>query len=103
MKARTLIAVVAASATFGGVVGAALTAATESQASPAAIAAAVQRVQDTKAEATLQTVAADLKVLDGTLSNAYGTTLYDIEQNLASICRNTETPGVIAFCAPQTG
>jgi len=50
---RKLIAVVLASSTFGGAVGALATAASQSAASPSAIAAAAVRVQDQKAENAL--------------------------------------------------
>jgi hypothetical protein len=45
-----------AAGTFGGTIGALATAAVQSQASPGAIAAAVQRVQDQKADNTLQSI-----------------------------------------------
>jgi hypothetical protein len=51
---RTLLASVAATAVLAGAVGALATAATTSQASPQAIAAAVQRVSDQKAETELR-------------------------------------------------
>jgi len=56
ITARTLLASISATAVLGGAVGALATAATTSQASPQAIAAAVQRVSDPKAEAQLRTI-----------------------------------------------
>lgn len=56
---RKLITVALASSVFGGAIGALATAATQSQASPAAIAAAVQRVEDIKADRTLREVKSD--------------------------------------------
>lgn len=74
---RRLIVIVVASSTFGGAVGALATAATQSQASPAAIAAAVQRVQDQKAERTLSQIKTELST---TASSA--ATLRDIDARL---------------------
>lgn len=89
---------IAASAMCGGIVGAVLTGATESQASPAAIAAAVQRVQDTQAERSLQSAVTQLTAINRSLSGNFATPLGDLEQDLMWICRNTESPGVVADC-----
>lgn len=70
MESRKLAAVAIASGVFGGITGALATAATQSQASPQAIAAAVQRVQDTNAERTLATISQRLGSMSGTLSSA---------------------------------
>jgi hypothetical protein len=56
ITARTLLASVSATAVLGGAVGALATAATTSQASPQAIAAAVQRVSDQRAETELHRI-----------------------------------------------
>lgn len=63
MSPRTLLIAIAASATLGGGIGALATVATQSQASPAAIAAAVQRVRDTDAELTLKSILRDLDAI----------------------------------------
>jgi hypothetical protein len=65
-KSRTL-AMLLAAGTFGGTIGALATAAVQSQASPAAIAAAVQRVQDSRAEHTLQSIEGTLKQVSTSL------------------------------------
>lgn len=54
------IATFLAIAILGGCIGAAFTAATSSQASPSAIAAAIQKVQDRTAERELQTIGFEL-------------------------------------------
>jgi hypothetical protein len=61
---RTLLASVSATAVLGGAIGALATAATTSQASPSAIAAAVQRVTDQKAEQQLHAVNLGLDILN---------------------------------------
>jgi hypothetical protein len=57
---RTVAAIAIASGTFGGTVGALATAAVQSQASPQAIAAAVQRVQDSAADRSLRSISGTL-------------------------------------------
>jgi hypothetical protein len=64
---RRLIIVVLASSSFGGVVGALATAATQSQASPTAIAAAVQKVQDTHADSALNEIRGKIQDSNGKL------------------------------------
>jgi hypothetical protein len=64
---RRLIIVVLASSSFGGVIGALATAATQSQASPTAIAAAVQKVQDTHADAALNEIRGKIQDANGKL------------------------------------
>jgi hypothetical protein len=59
-KPRTIAAVALAAGTFGGTIGALATAAIQSQASPEAIAAAVQRVSDANAEQSLHGINAKL-------------------------------------------
>jgi hypothetical protein len=61
---RTLLASVSATAVLGGATGALATAATTSQATPSAIAAAVLRVSDQKAEQQLHAVNAGLAILN---------------------------------------
>jgi hypothetical protein len=61
---RTLLASVVASAVLGGAVGALATAATTSQASPTAIAAAVQKVRDVQAESRLATMQTTLEAIN---------------------------------------
>lgn len=76
---RTLALAIAASSVLGGMIGALATDATQSQAiTPAAIAAAVQKVQDTSAESTL---AAMLK------GQSFGSST--IGYDLFQICENT--------------
>lgn len=60
MEPRKLAAVAIAAGTFGGITGALATAATQSQASPQAIAAAVQKVQDSAADRSLSNIASTL-------------------------------------------
>ena len=60
---RMLLASITASAALGGGVGALATAATTSQASPTAIAAAVQKVKDSAAESSLTAIQRELGVL----------------------------------------
>src|SRR5258708_4848882 len=93
-----VILVVLASSAVGGVIGALATAATESQASPQAIAAAVQHVQDQSAERSLAnvagklaTIAAGMQVLDRSFSGSIISPLYTIENQLFDICLNTES------------
>lgn len=82
---RKLIATALAAGTLGGMAGALATAATDSQASPRAIAAAVKQVQDRSAERSLKAIAADLRPDNHTLSSV----LANVEQNLFNICLNT--------------
>lgn len=82
---RTLILAVAASGAFGGTIGSVVTAATQSQASPSAIAAAVQRVQDSSAEATLRRVDSDLATLNAALQFDGHSAGYE----LFAICEHT--------------
>lgn len=112
---RKIIMVALASSTFGGVLGAIATAATQSQASPAAIAAAVVKVQDQKAERSLATIAnrlatvtTDLRgietnvgTLDYTLDGGPLTALRSMEQNLQNICLNTEGSTFRSCLPPQ--
>jgi hypothetical protein len=79
---RRLIIVILASSTFGGVIGALATAATQSQASPSAVASAVLKVQDTKAEQ-------DLSLLDRSLNGTFKSPIGVIADDLYEICLNT--------------
>lgn len=60
-KPRTIAAIALAAGTFGGTVGALATAAVQSQASPRAIAAAVQRVQDSSADRSLSAINSEMR------------------------------------------
>lgn len=100
-----LILAVVASSIFGGAVGALATAATQSQASPAAIAAAVQRVQDQNADHTLGQIkaaitsstkdlgelAADFGTLGPGLDGPVRAQFETMENQLFDICLNTES------------
>ncbi len=107
---RKLIVVAVASATFGGMIAALATAAIQSQASPRAIAAAVQKVQDTKSENELGAISSRLATIAQTLgttaqqahadeaataaaikqeSHYQGLDASDIYEQLVTICRNT--------------
>lgn len=97
-----IIAVALVSAVFGGTVGAMATAAVESQASPSAIAAAVERVQDSAAERSLAAEAATLKsinqeltqpTIDGSTTTVLGQLL-----KLTNICNNTSGEGYDVAC-----
>lgn len=72
IRIRTLLAAVMASAVLGGSVGALATAATSSQASPQAIAAAVTKVKDTTAEATLERIRRSARQICLNTAPAYG-------------------------------
>lgn len=89
---HAIAAVALASGAFGGAVGALATAATESQASPTAIAAALQRVQDTKAEQRLGTISSELNLLDGER--------YAIENDLYDICLSTQLTAASSSSTP---
>lgn len=106
---RKLIAVALASSTFGGVIGALAVAATQSQASPGAIAAAVQRVQDRSAEQALRSVNGNVARLESTVASLVDGTsgssglapfLRVMQQNIDTICLNIErqTSPPAAFC-----
>jgi hypothetical protein len=71
---RLLVASVLASATLGGAVGALATAATTSQASPQAIAAAVQKVSDQTAEHYLRFAGVELQAINA------GTEVIEVNQ-----------------------
>jgi hypothetical protein len=93
-RPRTILAVALAAGTFGGTVGALATAAAQSQASPEAIAAAVQRVSDLKAENTLRTISSSLR--------SEQTTLAIVERYLGQVCEDT-APGPNFDLACQPG
>jgi hypothetical protein len=91
---RTLLASIAASSIFGGGVGALATAATTSQASPAAIAAAVTRVKDSAAEERLTAITRTLESINENLGGSgTGRLLVGISPDayelLHKICLNT--------------
>jgi len=104
MKARTVAAMVVVAGAFGGTIGALATAAVQSQANPQAIAAAVMKVTDQRAESDLRTIGSDLKGLQGNmgtligdvqtldvpLSGKFESVLYTVESMLFDICLNTE-------------
>lgn len=90
MRSTNVLALILASSVIGGIIGAMATAATESQASPSAIAAAVVKVQDATADRDLTaikneiaTTNTDLFQLHGTLGQ-FGTPT--IQVLLADIC-----------------
>lgn len=60
LTGKAVTAAIVASGVFGGMIGALATDATQSQANPAAIAAAVQRVQDTTADNALRSIRTEL-------------------------------------------
>ncbi len=70
----TIAAVALASGTFGGTVGALAASAVQSQASPAAIASAVQKVSDTSAEQNLHSIDVEL-----------GTIVRDLDPNRGEV------------------
>lgn len=98
---RKLVVVALTSSAFGGVIGALATAATQSQASPAAIASAVQHVQDQKAEGTLRSINGQLGAIKsnlGMLSTALHSPtggslalLSTVAQDLFSICQENSS------------
>jgi hypothetical protein len=84
---RILAAAIAASATIGGAVGSLSAAATVSEASPTAIAAAVQKVRDSSAESTLAQIETML------------TRELAASRKLSQeICRNTAPEGHLPNC-----
>jgi len=101
ITAGTLFASVTTTAVLAGAAGALATAATTSQASPQAIAAAVQQVQDRKAEKYLRTVGLELLNLDPhteSVTNAIQAAstgqiaeLAKMKADLLQICFNTST------------
>jgi hypothetical protein len=106
VTARTLITAVAASATLGGAVGALATAATTSQASPQAIATAVQRVQDQPAERYLRTVGIELLPLEHDLNelvsgvNSIDGAMVSIRSNTYHVCWDTGSLEQRTTCIP---
>lgn len=93
MQLRKIATIAITSGTFGGVIGALATAATQSEASPTAIIAAAVRVSDFRADRTLanidtyvQAMNQRLGTLDTTLSGSDTSALYSIEANLEGIC-----------------
>lgn len=112
---RVALAVIA-SGVFGGVVGALATAATQSAASPRAIAAAVQHVQDASAERSLRSIDSDLSHLNSAVTTQLGYIDEDINHNadvatnnvddlyleLYKICENTSgTGGICPYNYPM--
>ena len=82
-KTRSIIAIALAAGVFGGTVGALAASAVQSQASPSAIAAAVQRVKDQNAEASLRSISAKLATLDADLNPNRGE-LYELAAGLGT-------------------
>jgi hypothetical protein len=113
-KPRTIAAIALASGTFGGSIGALAAAAVQSQASPQAIAAAVQRVTDSQAERSLRTISgalrslgstantlrAELQTLDRSFSGTINSPLYTIQSQLFDICLNTISGGGVPVTCP---
>ncbi len=111
---RALVAGMLAAATFGGTVGALATAAVQSQASPEAVAAAVQKVQDQTADRTLSTISSKLGamkstlsaieshmvIVDRALSSTINSPLYRIQDQLFDICLNTNGGGTVPVACP---
>ena len=87
---RTLLASVAASAVFGGAMGALATAATSGQASPQAIAAAVQRVSDRAAQADLLGIHVEMFSIEGR-QDELKKVAEEIEKNTHQTCENDAT------------
>lgn len=83
---RTLVAIIAAGC-FGGIIGSLATAATQSTASSSAIAAAVQKVSDQRAEKLLVLVNSRLATVQSGLSTLEGTT----DEGLSRINNAVET------------
>jgi hypothetical protein len=103
---KMLVASVAASAVLGGTVGALGTAATTSQASPQAIAAAVQRVSDQKAESELRHIELWVNLahldLEGIQANQkqLQTATDNIEKNSYTTCWDAAAPVQRPGCTP---
>ncbi len=106
INSRTLIASVAASAVFGGGVGALAVSAASSQASPQAIASAVQKVSDQTAERELRVVVLDLEAIDdGTNTiedsqKALQTATESIENNAYNTCWDAASAAQRPDCKP---
>lgn len=80
---------VAATAVFGGTLGALATVATTSQASPQAIAAAVQKVQDRAAERNLQTIGVELLRLNEEDQSKLNGDLSQLNEAVENLRKNT--------------
>jgi len=99
---RLFIAAVLGSSVVGGTVGALATAATTSQASPQAIAAAVQKVQDQTAEKYLRTIGIELLgviPLEGDLKQLKEDS-ESIRKNTDNICWDTASSLQRPSCVP---
>jgi hypothetical protein len=98
ITARTLLASVAASAVLGGAVGALATAASTSQASPQAIAAAVQKVSDPSAERALRLIAVRSGTWEEIASSAKEATalIQQVETTANEIRRETHNTCVVS-------
>lgn len=124
MESRKLAAVAIASGVFGGTAGVLATAATQSQANPEAIAAAVQKVQDSSADRSLRSIQSSLGSIASSLSTVAANThslrsdVYAadyrsaqsawLETNaldlwLQQICRNTAPNGFCQTVSFPTG
>jgi len=86
---RTLLISIAATAVLGGAVGALATAATTSQASPQAIAAAVQKVQDRAAERDLQAIGVELLRLNEEDQGKLNGDLSQLNEAVENLRKNT--------------
>ncbi len=112
---RRIVIVALACASFGGVVGALATAAVQSQANPAAIAAALQKVQDKSAETSLAAISTKLTTVSNRLASVPGlsaaiaTDLYQLNSQsyvdsnalfneLKLVCQGEGTNSTIGSC-----
>jgi hypothetical protein len=117
-KPSTIVAVALAAGTFGGTIGALATAAIQSQASPEAIAAAIQRVSDSSAEQSLRGINAKVGTANTRLAtlnsnlvglnsnlvtlahglgvDAAGGALQGVARNLSRICQGTAAEPLVA-------
>lgn len=89
---RAVAATALASATFGCVIGAFAMAATQSQASSQAIAAAVQKVSDASADRSLKSIRQDLDPIARPSNLRLSSVLATMERQLYDICENTKPP-----------
>lgn len=98
---RGMIAMMLAAGTFGGVIGALATAATQSQANPQAIAAAVQKVSDASADRSLRSIRQDLDQVARPSKVPLNFVLATVQSELYAICRNVQPSSFPAVCPPQ--
>ncbi len=113
---RKIVIVALACATFGAVIGSLATAAVQSQANPAAIAAAVEKVQDKSAETSLAAISSKLTTVSNRLSSlpylsgTIGHDIYELDSQsygdsqalfneLKLVCQGEGTNSTIGSCA----